>query len=967
MPRISKCDYTIQTIKYILILSIFVIITNNVFVGADSSQNNLTLTTTVCPMNVTTKLPCLCYVLKEQQAVQIICNSTQPDKIWTEINGYSTKIDKLAIRDCPDQIENFQPVPNLMIRSFEISNCHINQTSSFAFDSLTDTLEELWLVNNSIKTLPKLSKLKNLVALNLNANGLEKFPDNVLLGLKKLRHLRLRNNKICNLIHPFTDQKNVLELLDLSQNCFSTIPVIALRGLLELKYLSLASNLIEEIGPMHFMSLPQLVELRMQNNRLNRIVPNGFMNVPKLEIFLLQNNSLSTFDPGTLEAFKELKLVDLSSNSFTQIPSFKEMNELMEVRLDNNKISSIGTLAFYSNPKLQKISLSGNQIETIARNSFDALDQLEYLNLADNGLENIERGMIEGMRHLKDLILRNNSIKELSRESFLSVQELISLDLSLNELINIKSGTFTPLQKLHLLKLNNNKLENIEKGAFDWKIDTLLLEGNSIHCDDKLDWFIEWLVKNKVRTFLPGQPEILCSSPEEKKGIRLNQLMIKKNNLTESLISNSLRTIPGFQQNSNTAAAAGNFLANLLPNSANSHQRAGAQFGTEMINTFTHHLPNLPGMGFVNNLTPKSTIGKQSNREGINSGGIDTAIDQFSEPLVKFASGVKPSNADVDQLLSSIPTLIVNVPGFGNVDVSKLNPSIVDYVVKGGQIPGIPRETLDNIVKQYMQRLYSAAAKAQGISTSNASIIDTSTKILRPISELPHGLVQSVIQGKSLPHLTTEETNVIKEYYTQHAPIGSLEGFNNNNNSTEITNLLPKNVIQMMQLLPKNYNLSKLQPEIVKQVMRGEMPDFEKLPLDLQQHIKDHFDIILASMNKNHKMTVEEILLKLPKFEQPELSTFSPYDINIVDSDLVIKEKKEEEDRAKFWRYCAAISLGLAGVLTFGVISIFLWYWRRTRIISKNGISDISERGPGVLPSVVREQSFRPSASSTLK
>jgi len=39
---------------------------------------------------------------------------------------------------------------------------------------------------------------------------------------------------------------------------------------------------------------------------------------------------------------------------------------------------------------------------------------------------------------------------------------------------------------------------------------------------------------------------------------------------------------------------------------------------------------------------------------------------------VKFASGVPPSSADVDQLLSSIPSLIVNVPGFGNVDVSKV-------------------------------------------------------------------------------------------------------------------------------------------------------------------------------------------------------------------------------------------------------------------------------------------------------
>jgi hypothetical protein len=45
---------------------------------------------------------------------------------------------------------------------------------------------------------------------------------------------------------------------------------------------------------------------------------------------------------------------------------------------------------------------------------------------------------------------------------------------------------------------------------------------------------------------------------------------------------------------------------------------------------------------------------------------------QFSEPIVKFASGVQPSPADVNKLLQSLPSLMVNVPGFGNVDVSKV-------------------------------------------------------------------------------------------------------------------------------------------------------------------------------------------------------------------------------------------------------------------------------------------------------
>ena len=69
-----------------------------------------------------------------------------------------------------------------------------------SFDSLSNSLEELWLLNNSLTSIPKLSKLKNLVALNLNVNELKKFPDSSLIGLKKLKHLRLKKNKICSLV-----------------------------------------------------------------------------------------------------------------------------------------------------------------------------------------------------------------------------------------------------------------------------------------------------------------------------------------------------------------------------------------------------------------------------------------------------------------------------------------------------------------------------------------------------------------------------------------------------------------------------------------------------------------------------------------------------------------------------------------------------------------------------------------------
>lgn len=88
-------------------------------------------------------------------------------------------------------------------------------------------------------------------------------------------------------------------------------------------------------------------------------------------------------------------------------------------------------------------------------------------------------------------------------------------------------------------------------------------------------------------------------------------------------------------------------------------------------------------------------------------------------------------------------------------------------MLKGGEIPGISRNVLDRIVKQYMERLYYAAAKEQGQSPMDVLTDDShksfdSSKYLLPLTELPLNMVTSVISGESLPYLTKEQTQTVK-------------------------------------------------------------------------------------------------------------------------------------------------------------------------------------------------------------
>ncbi|VDK27142.1 unnamed protein product [Gongylonema pulchrum] len=294
------------------------------------------------------------------------------------------------------------------------------------------------------------------------------------------------------------DVKNVLELLDLSDNCLSN-------------------------------------ELRLNNNQINNIAPMAFMNVPLLEHLYLRSNRISSIETGPLfQVFKRLEVLDLSDNSFTKIPSFKELSNLRQIRLDHNNITQIETLAFSSNSKLQFISLEDNQISSISRNSFDSLDELVALNLANNSIKTIERGMLDGMRQLQQLNLRNNSLSVLEKLTFTSVPQITTLDLAHNALYKIEKDVFKPLKNLFWLDLSSNRIETLENNTFKDKIANILLNDNPLCCDEKLNWLVTYLVANQVRTFLPYQTEVLCAGPEKYKGVRLKELMIVEANETIS-------------------------------------------------------------------------------------------------------------------------------------------------------------------------------------------------------------------------------------------------------------------------------------------------------------------------------------------------------------------------------------------------------------------------------------------------
>ncbi|KHJ95556.1 hypothetical protein OESDEN_04493 [Oesophagostomum dentatum] len=313
---------------------------------------------------------------------------------------------------------------------------------------------------------------------------------------------------------------------------------------------------------------------------------------------------------------------------------------------------------------------------------------------------------------------------------------------------------------------------------------------------------------------------------------------------------------------------------------------------------------------------------------------LNSAIEQFTAPLVRFATGGQPVASDIQQLIESIPNFVVNVPGLGDVDISKLDPALISHVLRGGQIPGIPKETLDKIVQQYMLKMHEAAAAAK-----NGTPLPNSEKFLPSLDKLPQELIAAVIQGDTLPGLNETETETIKEYYTHLIPIMATdEEVTNETNavsppppSKRPAFVFSKEMMDMLKMLPAGYDLTKIPAEIITAFSRGEVPDLRKLPEDLLEHFKSNSDKLGLIFNRvaTGNASLEEMLSKLPKFEKPVLSTFSPYDINRLSNDMVHEE--EEAAKAAQMKIYTAIALGLVGALTIVVLGFFAVYIKRQR------------------------------------
>jgi len=306
------------------------------------------------------------------------------------------------------------------------------------------------------------------------------IPD--LRKLENLVSLGLMNLNLRGTIPASLGLMTKLTTLALGQNQLSETIPNKISGLTNLRILGLdGCGLKGQIEPL--LKLHKLEALYLEDNHMTgEIYHNKWQNMKELD---LSNNIISSRVPANLFTNPNLHVIDLNHNMFFgSIPDQFINNAAHQyIALQNNGL--YGTLTDrigYLND-LKHLDISGNMITGTIPDTIQLCTNMVSLTTSGNNFEQQRlKDFFSPLKHLQDLSMKGNSFTGTLPDFFATMTNLRMLDLDGNLLRGTISTYYGILPNLSVLMLNRNSLTGTIPSELSLmnKLEILLLDGNDL-------------------------------------------------------------------------------------------------------------------------------------------------------------------------------------------------------------------------------------------------------------------------------------------------------------------------------------------------------------------------------------------------------------------------------------------------------------------------------------------------------
>ncbi|CAM0946840.1 unnamed protein product [Alopecurus aequalis] len=285
-----------------------------------------------------------------------------------------------------------------------LRNCSELKLLSAGYNNLSGTLpdelfnvtslEHLSLRSNWLEgALSGISKLTNLVTLDLGGNELSSnIPDSI-GELKRLEKLHLDNNKMSGELPSALSNCTHLVIIDLKSNQFSgELTQVNFSSLPNLRNLDLLYNNFTGIVPESIYSCSKLTALRLSQNNFHGQLSERIGNLKSLSFLSVVNNSLTNLT-------RTLQILRTSRSLTTLLIGFNFMHETMPEDgsidgFENLQVLSVNDCSLSGKipdwlsklPNLAMLLLCNNQLTGPIPDWISSLNFLFYLDISNNSL-----------------------------------------------------------------------------------------------------------------------------------------------------------------------------------------------------------------------------------------------------------------------------------------------------------------------------------------------------------------------------------------------------------------------------------------------------------------------------------------------------------------------------------------------------------------------------------------------------